>query len=635
MKETMLDFDVKNFYFFYGPNQYINKKALVFNLYLQAEGPDVEFYKPFVYRAMPELEEHQHPTVIDLFCHTLLEVLRMKMDLFIHEFVIREEGDDYHIAIEFLEENTAEDAVILVSDWFKSINEGLEESFFFCEKFKKLRKAFYKSQYGNPSLYSLIESAQKNDIPVFHIHEENLFQWGYGHRQLRGNSKGFHTDSLRDSLFTTQIHLITEFLLMCGFPTPQSMVCFSENEVLQQSRLLGFPLVLKPVTGEKGKGVTTNIQSEAELKVAFQDILELSEQQWTYFEGVILQKQIDGHNHRLLVIDGKLRAAIKRLPAYVDADGKHSIEELIEFENKNPRRKPNLRSPLMRIKISNEIIEFLRTQNLSLTSIPKKGERIFLNRVATIQSGGYTIDASQDIHPDNVKLAESLASFLKIKCLGIDVLTQNLKRSWRKGNFGIIEIAAQPELFTHSNPAEGQGQDVAQTLLFSHFEQVEKSRIPIIAGNAISQNLTNMIYGLLQKYRPESFMGALTREGVFFNGHYFFKNTSHDQNVKIILRHPKTTFAVFNHHREDIYNYGFFHDGADILILDHPNWAEESLKEMLLPGGCLIEVNETKIHAHLNGQKYKSVSLKNETEKDQKIAELVKALLPALLAKYD
>jgi cyanophycin synthetase len=627
------DFDVKKFYFYNGPNHYLPGKALVFNLYISPEGPESDFYKPYIFEVFPYLEPYNIQTVADLFAHTLLEVLRMDINLYINDFAISEDGEEYIIAIEYLDDYTAEDAVMLISDWFKAINKGTIDQFNFRKKFDAIKEIFDKSILGGPTLYSLVETGMKNDIPVFFLEEENQFQWGYGRKQLRARSTTMHTDGIKDTEFTMYKDMVTEFLKMCGFPTPKGRNCFTEAEALSEAHRLGFPVVVKPVAGHKGIGVTTGIKSESEVLLAFQNIIEISQNEGINFDGAIVQQHITGHDHRLLTVDGKFVAALKRIPAYVDGNGLDTIEKLIQFENKTEIRLDNARSPLAKIKIDKDLIEFLLLQKINLNTIPAQGERVFLRRVANISAGGVSINVTENIHPKNIELCESIAAFFNVKCLGIDVLSDDISKPWNEGSLGIIEINAGPGVFMHLAPAYGGSINVPEIILLSHFKKPENSRIPIIAGNNITASMISQLKDDLFEIDNSLFVGALVKEGVFFNNKFFFKNEYHDQNVKIILRHPKTDFAIFNHDKEDIYDFGFFHQGADIIILDHPNYAEETLRNQLMPAGYILEVFENEIKLSMNSQTLKIVSF-TESEKEQKILALIKPLLKEILLKY-
>lgn len=631
--EKLNDFDVRKFYVYNGPNFYLNKKALVFNIFLEPEGPEVGYYKNTVFTEFPILEERNPTTVIDLFAATLIRLLKMDIDLYLNEYSISEDGEDYVVAVEFFDEGISEDAVYLLSEWFKAMND--DRNFNFHEEFVKLQAGFDKTLLGGPTLYSLVEIGLKRNIPVIYLFEENQFQWGYGKKQLRGRSTTFHTDSIKDTEFTMYKDMVGNFLIMCGFPTPIGKNCFSEEEAVAEALNIGFPVVVKPVAGHKGQGVTTGIESEEGVRKAFNLIIEAANANVGKFDGIIVQQQIYGTDHRLLAVEGMFAAALQRVPAYVEGDGINDIKELIRIDNEKEVRLDNARSPLCKIKIDDDLQDYLSLQGLSLTTIPKIGERIYLRRVANISVGGVSINVTDKIHSKNIEMVESIAKFFKVKCLGIDVLSHDISKPWTEGNFGIIEINAGPGIFMHLTPAIGGSIDVPGLIMASHFKRPEASRIPIIAGNNITKELADTFYNALKNIKSDICFACLVNEGIFFNGNYFFKNERHDQNVKIILRNPETEFAVINHDKHGIYDYGFFHEGADVVILDNPNYAEDAMRNLLHTDGTIIEINDHQLEVKKNGESLSCISFYNDADKENLIIGAIEPLLKDLIYKYE
>jgi len=633
MENKLNDFDVSKFYVYNGPNYYLNTKALVFNIFLDPDGPEVDYYWETVKVKFLKGLKKKPSTVIDLFANILLEVLKMDIDLFINNYSIKEDGGDYVVAVECMDDYIAEDAVYLVSEWFKAMNDKIE--FDINSKFNLLQVAFDKSLLGGPTIYSLVEAGLKRNIPVFFLNEENQFQWGYGCKQLRGRSTTFHTDGIKDTEFTMFKDMVGSFLEMCGFPTPIGKNCFSMEEAIAEAKKLGFPVVVKPVAGHKGQGVTTGIESDEEVKKAYQKIIDAVENEGAKFDGILVQQQIYGTDHRLLTVGGKFAAALQRVPAYIDGNGIDTIEKLIGVENEKEVRLDNARSPLCKIKIDDDLNDYLALQQLTLMSVPKTEERIFLRRVANISAGGVSINVSDKIHPKNIEMTESIARYFKVKCLGIDMLAADITKPWTDGNFGIIEINAGPGVFMHLAPALGGSIDVPGLIMTSHFYKPEFARIPIIAGNKLSLTFANNLYKKLKTINPTTFMGALTEEGVHFNGNYFFKNEAHDQNVKIILRNPDVNFALFNHTKYDIYDYGFFHQGADMIVIEDPNYAEESLKEQLLEEGILIEIIDNDLNVFKNNEVIFNKTLNEGEDKEKVILSIIQPYLEDLVDKYE
>ncbi len=626
------DFSLTKFYAYNGPNFYLDRQSLVFNIFIAPAGESVEYFKQEVTKVIPKLATVETPYMIDLYCEVLLHVMKMDIDLYVNKYSIGNDGEDYVVAIEYLDKYIAEDAAFLVSDWFRAISAN--KQFDFAGEFLKMQAAFDKTLFGGPTIYSLVEAGVKLNIPVTYLFEENEFQWGYGKKQLRGRSTTFHTDGIKDTEFTMFKDMVADFLMLCGFPTPIGKNCYDEEEIVKEALKLGFPVVVKPVAGHKGQGVTTGIESEEEVRKAFNKITASAEAEGQKFVGALVQQQVYGTDHRLLAVGGKFVAALERVPAYVDGDGVNTIEKLIEVENDLEIRLDNARSPLCKIKTDDNLKEFLKLQNLSLTYVPKKDEKITLRRVANISAGGVSINVTPKIHPDNVQLVEDIAGYFNVKCLGIDVLSADISKSWRDGNFGIIEINAGPGVFMHLAPAYGGSINVPEKIMLTHFPKEDSGRIPIIASNQVSDNLAGMINNKLHDIKKDIYFASLNENGVFFNGRYFFKNKEHDQNVKIILRNPKLDFALFSHSKDDIYDFGTLHQGADVVILDDASFSvEDTLKAQLLPCGLLIEIIGEEMKVYENN--VEKESMKVSDDKDNMIMKALEGYLKDLIYKYE
>ncbi|MCX7955065.1 MAG: acetate--CoA ligase family protein [Bacteroidales bacterium] len=631
------DFKCSKFKAYTGPNYYLPKKALVFNIFIAPVGDSVNFYKEHVAKVFPKALEWDTPHVIDLFCKVLLETLKMNIDLYLNDYSISMDGDDYVVAIEYLDKNVAIDCVYLVSDWFYALSYK-DGEFDFVGKWQELQQKFDRTLYGGPTLYSLIEAGLKRNIPIIYLYEENQFMWGYGKKQLRGRSTTFHNDGIKDTEFTMYKDMVGEFLEKCGFPTPKSFNCFTEKEVLDAVKKLGFPLVIKPVAGHKGQGVTTGIENEQQALEAFNKIVKAAQEEGVNFDGALVQQQIYGTDHRLLAVNGKFVAALERVPAYVIGDGTHTIEELIHIENQKEIRADTARSPLCKIKIDDNLIEFLKLQNLSLKSVPKEGERVVLRRVANISAGGVSINVTDKIHPANVKLVEDIASFFLVRCLGIDVLAKDISKPWYDGDFGIIEINAGPGVFMHLAPAYGGSIDVPGMIIMSHFKRPENARIPIIGANYVSQEFANKLNRKLHEIKPSIFFGSITRKGIYFNGEYFYNNPHFDASVEVLLRHPKLDFALIASDIDDIFDYGLVYQGADLIILDEPYRAEEdTLLKQLLPGGYVVNIEESQIYLKQNNEVLNTTSydVNNPDDKEDKLLTIIEPILYELVNKYE
>jgi cyanophycin synthetase len=285
--------------------------------------------------------------------------------------------------------------------------------------------------------------------------------------------------------------------------------------------------------------------------------------------------------------------------------------------------------------VDDDLREFLDRQGLTLDTVPEKGKRVFLRRVANISAGGVSINVTERMHPKNVKMVEDIAKYLEVGVLGIDILARDISTPWDEGDFGIIEINAGPGVFMHLAPAIGDSIDVPGRIMEAHFSEPGRERVPIIAGNRIGTELAGMIGTVLAGVRPGIEFGALTADGIYFNGDYFHRNRHHDDNVKLVLRNPKLDAALFSHTAAQIDDYGMVHQGADLVIIEEPEGSEAVLKRDLLPGGWLIEVSDGHAVMTRNDEETASVSLSEAGGRDAAVLDLVGRVAEELLRNYD
>ncbi len=628
------DFKVSKFAFYDGPNYYLPCKAMVFNVFIAPVGDTVGFFRDEISKEIPLMAESKAEYVIDLYAETLLQITKMEIDLYINRFRIGADGDDYVVAMEYLDKDNAEECAYLVSDWFYAISHN--KLFNFRKEWEKLQDTFNKSLFGGPTIYSLVEAGLKRNIPVFYLFEENQFQWGYGKKQLRGRSTTFHNDGIKDTEFTQFKDMCGDFLEMCGFPTPKGFNTFTVEDAIAAAEKIGYPCVIKPVNGHKGQGVTTGVMNEAEARVAFQNILTIGEIHEVPFQGALVQTQIYGTDHRLLAVNGKFAAALQRVPAFVEGNGENNIKDLIATENEKIIRLDNARSPLCKINIDDDLLNYLALQHKSLNDIPAAGESFTLRRVANISAGGVSYNVTDKIHPDNIRLVEDIASYLTIRNLGVDVLAADISKSWRDGDFGIIEINAGPGVFMHLAPAYGGSIDVPEKIIMSHFGKPENARVPIIATNGLSASLVQRINNAIHEIDNNAFFGYLLIDGVYFNGELFYNNPDHIQNEKMILRKPQVTVALFTETKDSIFDYGMLFEGADMVILDEADPVEvDTISEQLLPSGQLIVVAENNIQLIINDEVVDNAAFETPEQKDDILFGFIERHLKDLVCKYN
>lgn len=559
----------------------------MFNLHTNDELPSLPEVTRNVGRYLAAAHTWNLDDHVDLFIQTAIEIQKLEMELYAHLSKRTEiNGNIHEIALETIHEHTGEDTVYLTEEFLNALISGTPYPF--DERFQKLQVDFDKTLFGGPTLYSIVHAAYRARVPMFYLPLENQFQWGYGIRQRRGRSTTISIDGIKDTEFTCFKDTVKDFLDAAGFPVPRGGVFTRLDSALEYAEELSFPLVVKPVSGHKGQGVTTNITSSEELSGAFNGLLENGIE-----DGIIVEQQVTGHDHRILCVGGTCAAVLKRIPAYVDGDGKQTIEELITEENATFVRRNNARSPLARIMIDDDLRAFLRLQKLNLESIPDDGVRVFLRRVANISAGGVSINVTDETHPDNKKLAEHVAAFLNVHALGIDVLAEDITKSWRESPLSIIEINAGPGVFMHLAPAKGGSIDVPMIIMESMFPNGLRGRIPILSFNALTPSLRRELAKHIRAACPGRILGSANTEGIHINAEFLSKLDSQWNQVEFLLRHQKLELAMIENSESDIKNHGLRYMGADIVCLLHPAEVETILARDIEPGGWIIMSSES------------------------------------------
>lgn len=568
-------FDIFNIKHYIGPNPFLNTSALVFDFSLTGflEPKPLDNYLSIIKKRYPEIGNENYESYAHLFARTVSEVGNLDMGLHLNRWSLKPYKNHVKISIQSLHARTKRSVIYTVWDWFEAISQG--EEFLLDNQIKSMQEMFRHSVYGGPTVYALYRSAYEKDIPAFYLWEEGLMQYGYGKKQVRGSATTFNSDSHLDSDFTTRKDDCKAFLSTLGFPVPQGSIVSSRDKALNVAEKIGYPVAIKPVSGHKGIGVTADVQNAEELKFAYQRAVDaIPEDQRVE---IIIEKSIKGSDFRLLCVKGRFVAATERRPASVVGDGHSTIVQLIEQENRKPARIDTPTSPLGKIQCDDSMERYLDEQNLSLDSIIEKSRTVYLRKVANLSAGGLSIDATHTVHPDNIILAQDIAQHFDLTCLGIDVIAQSLTKSWKSGEFGIIEINAAPGISMHLRPAIGESVDVPSQIIDTFFESEQQARIPIISFNQISvHDLQETIDHILLQH-PEWTIGAVCREAVFVNRSEKILHKDYNTNLVNLLRNPKLDLLIAEYRESVLERDGMFYYGSNMVVLDNPTETEMML----------------------------------------------------------
>ncbi|MEH2399537.1 acetate--CoA ligase family protein [Nostoc sp.] len=579
-------FDIFNFKHYIGPNPYLDTGALVFDFALiESRKPlPIEDYITRIGDRYPHLGSQTYESYAHLFAQVVSEVGKLDMDLHLNHWSVKPYPDLVRISVQSLHERTTREVAYFVWDWFEAITQ--DEDFTFDEQLVKLQNRFRASVYGGPTVYALLRTAYEKGIPAFYLWEEGLMQYGLGKKHVRGVATTFNCDSHLDSEFTTRKDDCKAFLKTLGFPVPEGDIVFSEKEALTAARQIGYPVAVKPVVGHKGIGVTADIQDSKELVSAYNRALAaIPEDQLTR---IIVEKSISGSDFRLLCVNGRFVAATERRPASVIGDGYLTLAELIRQENRKPARLDSPTSPMSKIQIDEAMELYLDEQRLSLDSVIEKGRTVYLRKVANLSAGGISIDATQTVHDDNIILAQDIAQYFRLTCLGIDVITKSLSESWKSSNFAILEINAAPGVLMHLKPSVGESVDVPSHILETFFESGTDARIPIITFNKISvEELQTTIDHILLQH-PDWTIGAVCRDAVFVNRSKKVLSKNYNSNVQTLLRHPKLDLLIAEYAEDILNEEGMFYRSSNIVVLDNPTETEMILVRDVFDGSTVV-----------------------------------------------
>lgn len=568
-------FDIFNIKHYIGPNPFLNASALVFDFSLTGfvEPQPLEIYVSAVSERYPHLREETYESYAQLFAKTVSEVGNLDMGLHLNRWSLKPYKNHVKISIQSLHARTKRSVIYAVWDWFEAISQG--EEFLLETQIKTLQEMFRRSVYGGPTVYALFRSAYEKDIPAFYLWEEGLMQYGYGKKQIRGIATTFNSDSHLDSDFTTRKDDCKAFLSTLGFPVPQGSIVGSRDKALSVAERIGYPVAVKPVSGHKGIGVTADVQNAEEVKFAYNRAVDAIPDHQPV--GIIVEKSIKGSDFRLLCVKGRFVAATERRPASVVGDGKSTIAQLIERENGKPSRIDTPTSPLGKIQCDEPMERYLDEQKLSLDSIIELERTIYLRKVANLSAGGLSIDATGTVHPDNIILAQDIAQHFDLTCLGIDVIAESLAKSWKSGEFGIIEINAAPGISMHLRPAVGESVDVPSQIIDTFFESAEQARIPIISFNKIAvQDLQETVDHILLQH-PDWIIGAVCREAVFVNRSEKILHKDYNTNILNLLRNPKLDLLIAEYGEDTLKRDGMFYYASNMVVLDNPTETEMML----------------------------------------------------------
>lgn len=464
----------------------------------------------------------------------------------------------YHVVFDYMEEDAGVYAAKAAFRIVQALIDGMEYN---MEDDIQLMREIREDTRLGPSTGCIVDEAAKRGIPYIRLNKQSLVQLGYGVNQKRVRATIASTTSNIAVDIACNKEETKMLLEAAEIPVPKGTVIRTEEGLREAIEKFGYPLVIKPIDGNHGKGNTTNITSWDQALRAFEAAREFS-------RNVIIERYIPGVDFRCLVINYKFICAALRTPASVTGDGIHSIQWLTDETNKDPRRGYGHEKVLTQITIDQFTQKMLDEKGYTMDTIPPKGELVLLKPTANLSTGGTSTDVTDEVHPANIFMCERIARIIGLDICGIDIMTPDLRTPVSENGGAILEVNAAPGFRMHIEPAEGLARNVAEPVVDMLFPRGSIGRIPIIAitgtnGKTTTTRLTAHIAKSAGKKT-----GYTTSDGVYIQNQMMMKgDCTGPISSAFVLKDPTVDFAVLECARGGILKAGLAFQHCDVAIV--------------------------------------------------------------------
>ena len=465
----------------------------------------------------------------------------------------------YNVVFSYIEENVGRYAAKAAVDICKALISG--DSYDLEADIQRMREIREDERLG-PSTGSIVEEAEARGIPWIRLNKYSLCQLGYGANQKRIQATvTSETSSIGVELACDKED--TKYLLeQAEVLVPRGDIIGRESSLEAACRYVGFPLVVKPVGGNHGRGITVNIKNYEDALVAFHAAKNVSSK-------VIIEKYITGEDYRLLVINNVLVAAAKRSPAHIIGDGKSTIKELVDEVNKDPRRGYGHENVLTKITINDLTKTIIAAKGYTEESVPAKGEKVILKDTANLSTGGTAEDVTDIVHPSNVSMAERISKIIDLDICGIDIMTTDISKPLEETGGAVLEVNAGPGFRMHLAPTTGLPRNVAAPVVDKLFpQQGNTGRIPIIATTGTNgKTTTTRLIAHMAKMKGYR-VGYTTSDGVYIQNRLLMKgDCTGPASAEFVLKDPTVNFAVLECARGGLLRAGLGFKKCDVGIV--------------------------------------------------------------------
>ncbi len=464
----------------------------------------------------------------------------------------------YHVVFSYYEEK----AGIFAAKSAVRIAEALIDSnpYDLATDIQELREIREAERLG-PSTGSIVEEAIKRKIPWIRLNRNSLVQLGYGKNQRRIQATIASTTSSIAVEIACDKEDTKNLLGAAEIPVPKGYVVYDEDDLKSTIDKIGYPVITKPLDGNHGKGVTTNLLN-------WEDAVTGMQAAKKYSRAVICEKYITGRDHRVLVINYKFVAAALRTPAAVIGDGKSTIQQLIDKVNSDPRRGYGHEKVLTAIKVDDQTENILVKKGYTLETVLKKDEELWLKPTANLSTGGTATDVTDLVHPTNVFMCERIARIIGLDICGIDIMADDLTVPITENNGAILEVNAAPGFRMHLDPTEGIGRNVAEPVIDMLYPPGTSARIPIIAVSGTNgKTTTTRLIAHIVKHMGYK-VGFTTTDGIYIQNQMMQRgDCTGPVSAEFVLKDPTVDFAVLECARGGILRAGLGFHNCDVAVV--------------------------------------------------------------------
>ncbi len=484
----------------------------------------------------------------------------------------------YRVAIKFQEEKLGLEAIYAARELIMAAVH--DTPFDVSGTIERLKDLAHDLCLG-PSTRSIVEAARARGIPWRRLTEGSMVQFGYGARIRRICAAETDRTGAIAEMIAQDKELTKKILREIGVPVPDGRPVKDADDAWEAAQEIGLPVVVKPQNGNQGRGVATNLRSEAEVRAAYAAAYAREDE-------VLLEKYAPGCDWRLLVIGDKLVAAARREPAHVFGDGKRTIRDLVAEVNKDPRRSDGHATALSFVKLDDVALEVLKSQGFEADSVPPSGLKVLIRRNANLSTGGTAEDVTDTVHPDVAARAIEAAKVVGLDIAGIDIVAEDISQPLEDQHGVIVEVNAAPGLRMHLEPSGGKPRAVGEAIIQMMFGEDQTGRIPIVSvtGTNGKTTTTRLIAHILR--RRNARVGMTTTDGIFLNDRLIDRgDCSGPKSARCVLSNPCVDAAVFETARGGIVREGLGFDRCDVGVVtnigagDHLGLADIQTPEQL------------------------------------------------------